>query len=163
MNATQNSTHEINMNNNNVSEVTTVSSNADDDENLQDDLGVILSILNPTEAPTEAPKNDSDVNGEHTNKSSVLTEPTKQPLTQLALDHPDNVKKDSNESYISTTTPVITTTTLATTTSNSTGNSTETTKNLIPAATVKPSIKHKKDSQQKIIIRYKRVHGLSLN
>lgn len=152
MYATQNSSQEIDSKSNNVSEPTTNSSNVKNEDPDISDLDAILNILHPGEAS----KNDSDLKAEHTNKSSEHTEPTKQPHTQSSLDNPNDMEKVHNESNITTTTPVATA-------SNSTENSTK--ESLIPAATVKPSIKHKKDSQQKIIIRYalccsKRVYAI---
>jgi hypothetical protein len=137
MSATLNSSQEINSNSNNMSEITTETSKVKDEDPDISDLDAILNILHPGEPSAS----DSDMKEEHKNKSSEQTEPTKQPNTQLTLENPDNVTEVHNERYISTTTP-------PSTTSNST------TETLIPAATVKSSIKHKKDSQQKIIIRY---------
>lgn len=143
MNATQNSSQELSHNSNNVSE-TKISSDSDESPEA-DHPGIILNLYHPDDQST----NDSNAKhqNEHTTNSNKETKPTKPPFMQIALKHPDIIKKSRNDSYITTTTP-------ATTTLHSVGNSTETTKkSLIPAATVKPSIKHEKETQQKIIIR----------
>lgn len=137
MNATQNSTHEINSNNNNVREIT-VSSIVNDESPEIDLPGIILNLYDPDD------HHDSKEKNEHTNNSSEQTEPTKQPFMQFELEHPDKNKRRVHDHSYVTTTPA----------SSIAANCTRTTKKpLIPAATAKPSIKHKKDSQQKIIIR----------
>lgn len=148
MNAIQNS-KEVN----NKNTVNTSFAHDDDDKNPQtENHSIVLNLPKPDDRST----NNSKLNDEQENKSGEQTE---QPFMQLVIDSLDKIHTDRQGSN--------TTTIPSNTTSDSIENpikiekksSTESNVTtpappLIPIASVKPSIKHNKDTQQKIIIRY---------
>lgn len=160
MNAAQNSTQEINDNHNaNGIEIKVNALIAHDKSEKMDKPEIIVELHNPnikekqTVLETIVLQNNSDSNEDHTNNSNEQTLPTIPPLVELALDNPDKIEKDDDHDDDSHNTTTLATP-ASTTTSNGTGNSTETAKkSLIPEAKVQSSIKHKSDTQQKIIIR----------
>lgn len=161
MNAIQNG-KEIN---NNQSQITTNASFADDGDgdDADENPDIIVNLYDPDDRPT----NDSKSNDEQKNKSNEQTEP---PFMQLVIKNPDKIGKGHKHNY-TTTTPASTTSENEFDSFNSTENPMEIEKMslidsnvttpappLIPVASVKPSIKHNKDTQQKIIIRYAHTH-----
>lgn len=149
MNAIQNS-KEVN----NKNTVNTSFAHDNDDKNPQtENHSIVLNLPKPDDRST----NNSKLNDEQENKSGEQTE---QPFIQLVIDSLDKIHTDrqgSNTTTIpsnSTTSDSIENPIKIEKKSSTESNVTTPAPPLIPIASVKPSIKHNKDTQQKIIIRY---------